>query len=97
MAVYSDEGRVSVYSLDLVKNDLSEPHIEETRYILDLALKGGCIHPDRNDFVMMTLLRLMVSGMRTWAALSLVFRIISHLKTKAIRSLGSGNYLANKP
>ena len=29
------------YSLDLVKNDLSAPNTEETRYVLDLALKGG--------------------------------------------------------
>ena len=29
------------YSLDLVKNDFSGPNMEDTRYILDLALKGG--------------------------------------------------------
>jgi hypothetical protein len=29
------------YSLDLVKDDLSGPNMEETRYVLDLALKGG--------------------------------------------------------
>ena len=29
------------YSLDLVKNDLSGPNLEETRYVLALALKGG--------------------------------------------------------
>jgi hypothetical protein len=29
------------YSLDLVKNDLPGPNMEETRCVLDLALKGG--------------------------------------------------------
>jgi hypothetical protein len=29
------------YSLDLVKDDLSGLNMEETRYVLDLALKGG--------------------------------------------------------
>ena len=29
------------YSLDLVKNDFSGPNMEETKYVLNLALKGG--------------------------------------------------------
>jgi hypothetical protein len=29
------------HSLDLVKNDLSAPNTEETRYVFELALRGG--------------------------------------------------------
>jgi hypothetical protein len=35
------------YSLDLVKNDFSGPNMEETKYVLNLALKGGFLPKTR--------------------------------------------------